>query len=159
MSGKLYAVSGGLGGGSKTKLIHQIFAGVNIAMASEAMGLVATAGLNTRKAFDELRGSEGDSWIFGNRVPHMLDPGLPPYSAITIIAKDVVWLNETHLSWKIQLTLVGTRESSQAQVGILVFHFHSYPLLNSCTWVVYRQGGERRMTVSWCDCTCLAVTT
>lgn len=92
MSGKLYTVPGGLGSGSKIKLIHQIFAGINIAMASEAMGLVAAAGLHPRKAFDEIRGSEGDSWMFGNRVPHMLDPGLPPYSAITIIAKDVVWL-------------------------------------------------------------------
>jgi len=92
MSGKLYTVPGGLGGGSKTKLIHQIFAGVNLAMASEAMGLVAAAGLNTRKAFEELGESEGDSWMFGNRVPHMLDPGLPPCSAITIIAKDVVRL-------------------------------------------------------------------
>jgi len=148
MSGKLYTVPGGLGSGSKTKLIHQIFAGVNIAMASETMGLVAAMGLNTRKAFGELRGSEGDSWMFGNRVPHMLDPGLPPYSAITIIAKDVVWLNVDQLSCKIQLTVVGTRGSSQAQVGRPIFHFHSYPLLNSCTWVVYRQGGKRRMTVS-----------
>ena len=90
MSSKLYTVPGGLGGGSKTKLIHQIFAGVNIAMASEAMGLAAAAGLNTHQAFEELKNSEGDSWMFRNRVPHMLDPNLPPYSAINIIAKDVV---------------------------------------------------------------------
>lgn len=90
LSAKLYTVSGGLGGGSKTKLIHQIFAGVNIAMASEAMGLVAAAGLNTTEAFQQLKGSDGCSWMFENRVPHMLDPNLPPYSAITIIAKDVV---------------------------------------------------------------------
>ena len=92
LSGKLYKVPGGLGSGSKAKLIHQIFAGVNIAMASEAMGLTAAAGLNTQEAFDELKYGEGESWIFNNRVPHMFDPTLPPYSAITIIAKDVVSL-------------------------------------------------------------------
>ncbi|KAL8735129.1 MAG: hypothetical protein Q9166_001005 [cf. Caloplaca sp. 2 TL-2023] len=53
MSGKLYEIPGGLGGGSKTKLIHQIFAGVNIAMASEAMGLAAVAGLDTRDVFEK----------------------------------------------------------------------------------------------------------
>lgn len=90
MSSKLYRIPGGLGGGSKAKLIHQIFAGVNIAMASEAMGLAAVAGCNTREAFDELRSSDANSWMFSNRVPHMLDPTLGRYSAITIIAKDVV---------------------------------------------------------------------
>ena len=90
MSSKLYRVAGGLGGGSKAKMIHQIFAGVNIAMASEAMGLAATAGFNTHKAFEELRIRDGNSWMFSNRVPHMLDPTLGRYSAINIIAKDVV---------------------------------------------------------------------
>ena len=96
MSSKLYTVPGGLGGGSKTKLIHQIFAGVNIAMASEAMGLAAAAGLNTQQAFEELKNSAGDSWMFRNRVPHMLDPSLPPSSAINIIAKDVVGGSPIH---------------------------------------------------------------
>ena len=90
MSSKLYRIAGGIGGGSKAKMIHQIFAGVNIAMASESMGLAATAGFNTREAFDELRIRDGNSWMFSNRVPHMLDPTLGPYSAINIIAKDVV---------------------------------------------------------------------
>ena len=95
MSSKLYKIPGGLGGGSKAKLIHQIFAGVNIAMASEAMGLAATAGLNTQDAFDYLKSSDGNSWMFSNRVPPMLDPSLPPYSAINIIAKDVVSLKSS----------------------------------------------------------------
>lgn len=95
MSSKLYKIPGGLGGGSKAKLIHQIFAGVNIAMASEAMGLAAAAGLNTQEAFDYLKNSHGNSWMFSNRVPHMLDPSLPPYSAINIIAKDVGIITST----------------------------------------------------------------
>lgn len=69
MAGKLYNVPGGIGAGSNAKLIHQIFAGINIAMASEAMGLAAAAGLDTQKAFDYLKESEGNSWMFSNRVP------------------------------------------------------------------------------------------
>lgn len=90
LSGKLYKVSGALG--SKAKLLRQIFVGVNIEMASEAMGIVAAARLKTQEVFDELRYGEGESWMFKNRVLHMLDPTLSPYSAITIIAKDVVSL-------------------------------------------------------------------
>lgn len=67
-------------------------------MASEAMGLAAAAGLNTRQAFKELEGSMGNSWMLGNRVPYMLDPDLPPYSAIALIAKDVVRLTIARLT-------------------------------------------------------------
>lgn len=53
------------------------------------MGLAAAAGLDTKRVFEELRQGEGASWMFGNRVPFMLEPGLGRYSAVTIIAKDV----------------------------------------------------------------------
>lgn len=87
---KLYEIPGGLGGGSNAKLIHQIFAGVHIAMSSEAMGLAALAGWDTKEAFEKLSGGECSSWMFENRVPPMFDPGHQKYSAITIITKDVV---------------------------------------------------------------------
>lgn len=72
MSDKLYKIPDGLGGGSKAKLVHQIFAGVDIATTSEAMGLATAAGLNTREVFDELKDSRAGSWIFSNQVLHML---------------------------------------------------------------------------------------
>ncbi|KAL8910295.1 MAG: hypothetical protein Q9171_004418 [Xanthocarpia ochracea] len=99
MSEKLYRIPGGLGGGSKAKLIHQIFAGINIAMASEAMGLAAVAGLDTQDVFEKLKASKASSWMFEKRVPHMLDPNLPRYSAMTIIAKDVLYLSAITNSW------------------------------------------------------------
>ena len=112
--GKLYNV-GTLGGGSKAKLIHQIFAGINIAMASEAMGLAAKAGLNTQRAFEELNLGIGRSWMFGNRVPHMLDPSLPPYSAMTIIAKDVGIITKTSRDYSFPLPLLSTSEQLYQQ--------------------------------------------
>ncbi|KAI4120812.1 MAG: hypothetical protein LQ341_007495, partial [Variospora aurantia] len=87
---KLYEIPGGLGGGSKAKLIHQIFAGVHIAMSSEAMGLAALAGWDTKEAFDHLSKGGGSSWMFVNRAPFMFDPDHAKYSSVTIIAKDVV---------------------------------------------------------------------
>ena len=106
---KLYHVPGGLGMGSKTKLIHQIFAGVHIAVASEVMGLAAMAGLDTQAVYEEVRKGEGDSWMFGNRVDHMLDPG-GKYSAISIISKDVGIVMETARREMFPLPMVAVAE-------------------------------------------------
>lgn len=79
--------------GSKAKLIHQVFAGVHIAMASEAMGVAAVAGMETRGVWEAVRGGEGGSWMFENRVLPMMmreGEGKGRYSAVEIIAKDVV---------------------------------------------------------------------
>ena len=111
---KLYRVPGGLGGGSSAKLIHQIFAGVNIAMASEAMGLAAMAGLDTAAAFAELSAGEGWSWMFGNRGPHMLDAGLGRYSAVGIIAKDVGIIAGTAREHRVPLPVLASAEQLYA---------------------------------------------
>ncbi|KAL8698169.1 MAG: hypothetical protein Q9201_006726 [Fulgogasparrea decipioides] len=110
MSGKLYDIPGGLGAGSKAKLIHQIFAGIHIAMASEAMGLAALAGFDTRHAYESLRANDGSSWMFENRVPPMLVSSHPPYSAITIIAKDVGIITTTSGDFRFPLPLVSIAE-------------------------------------------------
>ena len=110
ISGRLYRVPGGLGFGSKTKLIHQIFAGVNIAIASEAMGLAVRAGLDPSKTFDRIKDGEASSWMFENRVPHMLDPSLPPYSAMTIIAKDVGIITNAARSLNFPLPMLSSAE-------------------------------------------------
>ena len=109
-SKKLYHIPGGLGGGSKAKLIHQIFAGVHIAMANEAMGLAAVAGLDTKKVYDEICSGDGASWMFGNRVPFMLSRGLGRYSAVDIIAKDVGIITSTAREHGFPLPMVGTAE-------------------------------------------------
>jgi 3-hydroxyisobutyrate dehydrogenase len=88
--GKLYIIPGGLGAGTKVKMVHQVLAGIHIAMTSEAMGFVASLGLNTRQAFEILKRGQGNSWMFENRVPHMLQEDKTVYSALNIIVKDVV---------------------------------------------------------------------
>ncbi|QSZ37555.1 hypothetical protein DSL72_008653 [Monilinia vaccinii-corymbosi] len=85
----LYIIPGGLGAGTKVKMVHQALAGIHMIMASEAMGFAAFLGLNTKQAFDHLTKSSGGSWMLGNRVPHMLENNLHPYSALNIIVKDM----------------------------------------------------------------------
>ena len=109
VSSRVYRMEG-LGSGSKAKLIHQIFAGVHIAMGSEAMGLAAVAGFNTKEAYEYLKGGDGASWMFENRVPPMMDSTHPPYSAIAIIRKDVKIITRTSREEKFPLPLLEATE-------------------------------------------------
>ncbi|KAG0645206.1 L-threonate dehydrogenase [Hyphodiscus hymeniophilus] len=76
----LYLIPGGLGAGTKVKMVHQVLA---------AMGFAAALGLNTREVFEAVKESEGASFMFGNRVPHMLEDDKTVYSALNIIVKDM----------------------------------------------------------------------
>jgi 3-hydroxyisobutyrate dehydrogenase-like beta-hydroxyacid dehydrogenase len=71
-------------------MCHQVLPEVDIALAAEAMALPARAGLNTQEVFDAVQASDGASWIFGNRVPHMLEGDKTVYSAIPNSQKDSV---------------------------------------------------------------------
>ncbi|KAF9592454.1 hypothetical protein IFM89_014944 [Coptis chinensis] len=89
LSEKLYIIKGGCGAGSCVKMVNQLLAGVHIASSAEAMAFGARLGLNTRMLFEIIMNSEGMSWMFGNRVPHMLENDYTPYSALDIFVKDL----------------------------------------------------------------------
>jgi 3-hydroxyisobutyrate dehydrogenase len=93
MSADLYKIEGGLGAANKVKLINQHLAGIHIAVAAEAMGLAATLGLNTKEVYDCVLKSAAHSWMFENRVPHMLANDWTPHSALGIFVKDMVSKN------------------------------------------------------------------
>jgi len=86
----LYVIPGGLGAGTKVKMVHQVLAGIHICMTSEAIGFAAALGVNTKRAYEVLKAGEGSSWMFENRVPHMLVEDKTVYSALNIIVKDMV---------------------------------------------------------------------
>ncbi|PON44691.1 Ketose-bisphosphate aldolase, class-II [Parasponia andersonii] len=89
LSEKLYVIKGGCGAASVVKMVNQLLAGVHIASAAEAMAFGARLGLNTRTLFNVVTNSKGTSWMFENRVPHMLDNDYTPYSALDIFVKDL----------------------------------------------------------------------
>lgn len=86
----LYIIEGGLGAANKVKLVNQHLAGVHIAISAEVMGLAAKLGLNTDQFFQEVSYSQSSSWMFENRVPHMLADDWKPHSALGIFIKDMV---------------------------------------------------------------------
>lgn len=90
MAEGLFIIPGGLGAGTKVKMVNQTLAGVHLTMASEAMGFAAALGLNTKAVYDAVKESEGDSWMWGNRMQHAIEGDTKIYSALNIIVKDMV---------------------------------------------------------------------
>lgn len=89
MSAKLYELGDAAGQGAAFKMINQLLAGVHIAAASEAIAFAAKQGLDIRKVYEVITASAGNSWMFENRVPHVLDGDYTPRSAVDIFVKDL----------------------------------------------------------------------
>ena len=89
MAAKLYELGDAAGEGAAFKMINQLLAGVHIAAASEAIAFAAKQGLDIRKVYEVITASAGNSWMFENRVPHVLDGDYTPRSAVEIFVKDL----------------------------------------------------------------------
>ena len=89
ISGKIHRLGSEHGIGSTVKTVNQLLAGVHIAAAAEAMAFGVRAGANPRELYDVISGSAGSSWMWQNRVPHILDDDYTPLSAVDIFVKDL----------------------------------------------------------------------
>ncbi|MDO9425660.1 MAG: NAD-binding protein [Methylobacterium sp.] len=89
MAGKLYELGDAAGQGAAFKMINQLLAGVHIAAACEAMSFAAKQGLDLAKVYEVITASAGNSWMFENRMPHVLDGDYSPKSAVDIFVKDL----------------------------------------------------------------------
>jgi putative dehydrogenase len=89
MAAKLYELGDAAGQGAAFKTINQLLAGVHIAAASEAITFAAKQGLDIRKVYEVITASAGNSWMFENRMPHVLDGDYTPRSAVEIFVKDL----------------------------------------------------------------------
>ena len=88
-AGKVYRLGERAGIGSTVKMVNQHLAGVHIAAACEAMALGMRAGADPRQLYEVICNSAGMSWMFQNRVPHILDGDYTPLSAVNIFVKDL----------------------------------------------------------------------
>jgi len=89
VAAKVFRVGSEPGMGSAVKTVNQLLAGIHIAAAAEAVAFGARAGLDTRVLFEVISNCAGNSWMFSNRVPHMLDGDYRPLSAVNIFVKDL----------------------------------------------------------------------
>ena len=92
---KVFELGAEAGPGSTMKMVNQLLAGVHIATAMEAVALGIKSGLDAEMVFEVITASAGNSWMFENRVPHVLDNDYAPKSAIDIFVKDLGIVLET----------------------------------------------------------------
>lgn len=89
MATKVYELGDQAGVGASFKMVNQLLAGAHIAAACEAMTFAARLGLDLRTVYEVITGAAGNSWMFENRVPHILDGDYAPRSAVEIFTKDL----------------------------------------------------------------------
>jgi 3-hydroxyisobutyrate dehydrogenase-like beta-hydroxyacid dehydrogenase len=89
IAGKVWRLGDQAGIGSTIKMVNQLLAGVHIATAAEAMALGIRAGADPKTVFEVISESAGSSWMFQNRVPHILAGDDTPLSAVNIFVKDL----------------------------------------------------------------------
>lgn len=89
MAAKVYELGEEAGTGAAFKMINQLLAGIHIAAACEAITFAAKQGLDLGKVYEVITASAGNSWMFENRVPHVLAGDYTPLSAIEIFVKDL----------------------------------------------------------------------
>ncbi|MEM1343437.1 MAG: NAD(P)-binding domain-containing protein [Pseudomonadota bacterium] len=77
------------GAGSTMKMVHQLAAGCNLAVAAEVMSFGAHLGLDPETVLEVLNVSAGGSWMIANRGPRMLGEGKEALSAVDIFVKDL----------------------------------------------------------------------
>ena len=92
---KVFELGDEAGPGSTMKMVNQLLAGVHIATAMEALALGIKSGLDAEKVFEVITASAGNSWMFENRVPHVLENDYAPKSAVDIFVKDLGIVLET----------------------------------------------------------------
>lgn len=89
IAAKVYRLGDAAGAGSTVKMINQLLAGVHIAAACEAVALGIRAGADPGTLYEVISNSAGSSWMFQNRVPHILEGDYSPKSAVNIFVKDL----------------------------------------------------------------------
>ncbi|MGE0224250.1 MAG: L-threonate dehydrogenase [Acetobacteraceae bacterium] len=89
ISSKVWRLGDAVGVGSTVKMVNQLLAGVHIATAAEALALGIRAGADPQTLFEVISASAGSSWMWQNRVPHILEGDDTPLSAVNIFVKDL----------------------------------------------------------------------
>ena len=121
MAGKVYRLGDRAGAGSKVKIINQLLAGVHIAAAAEAMALGLREGVAADALYEVITHSAGNSWMFENRMAHVLAGDYTPLSAVDIFVKDLGLVLDTARASKFPLPLASTAHQMFMQASTAGF--------------------------------------
>ena len=89
MAETVYELGNAVGIGSSFKIVNQLLAGVHIAAACEAITFAKSLDLDISRVYEVITKSAGNSWMFENRIPHVVAGDYTPHSAVSIFTKDL----------------------------------------------------------------------
>jgi L-threonate 2-dehydrogenase len=121
MAAKVYKLGDSAGAGSKVKIINQLLAGVHIAAAAEAMALGLREGVDPAALYEVITHSAGNSWMFENRMAHVLAADYTPLSAVDIFVKDLGLVLDMARASKFPLPLSSTAHQMFMQASTAGF--------------------------------------
>jgi 3-hydroxyisobutyrate dehydrogenase len=121
MAAKVYKLGDKAGAGSKVKVINQLLAGVHIAAAAEAMALGLREGVDPAALYEVITHSAGNSWMFENRMAHVLAADYTPLSAVDIFVKDLGLVLDVARASKFPLPLSSTAHQMFMQASTAGF--------------------------------------
>jgi 3-hydroxyisobutyrate dehydrogenase len=121
MAAKVYKLGNSAGAGSKVKIINQLLAGVHIAAAAEAMALGLREGVDAAALYEVITNSAGNSWMFENRMAHVLANDYTPLSAVDIFVKDLGIVLDMARASKFPLPLSSTAHQMFMQASTAGF--------------------------------------
>ena len=121
MAAKVYRLGDRAGAGSKVKIINQLLAGVHIAAAAEAMALGLREGVDAAALYEVITHSAGNSWMFENRMAHVLAGDYTPLSAVDIFVKDLGLVLDMARASKFPLPLSSTAHQMFMQASTAGF--------------------------------------
>ena len=121
MAASVYKLGEEAGAGSKVKIINQLLAGVHIAAAAEAMALGLREGVDPAALYEVITHSAGNSWMFENRMAHVLAADYTPLSAVDIFVKDLGLVLDMARASKFPLPLSSTAHQMFMQASTAGF--------------------------------------
>lgn len=108
IAARVYELGESAGTGSAFKIVNQLLAGVHIAVACEAISFAKAMDLDIAKVYEVITASAGNSWMFENRIPHVLAGDYTPHSAVDIFTKDLGIVSDIGREMKFPLPVTAT---------------------------------------------------
>ncbi len=121
MAARVYKLGDAAGAGSKVKIINQLLAGVHIAAAADAIELGLREGVDAAALYEVITHSAGNSWMFENRMAHVLAADYTPLSAVDIFVKDLGIVLDVARASKFPLPLSSTAHQMFMQASTAGF--------------------------------------
>ena len=121
IAAKVYELGEAAGTGAAFKVVNQLLAGVHIAAAAEAMALGLREGVDPAALYEVITHSAGNSWMFENRMAHVLAADYTPLSAVDIFVKDLGLVLDMARASKFPLPLSSTAHQMFMQASTAGF--------------------------------------